>query len=635
MTQDKAQKITLPIKGLHCRSCELLLEDKFSSIKHVVKSDINYRKGTAEIFYSGDKPEVKELEEAVISAGYKIGESGKESFFSHEAKDYKELILALVIVAIAYGILKISGVTELINIGSENNEAGFGMAVLVGLVAGFSSCMALVGGLILGMSAKHAEAHPEATAAQKFRPHLFFNAGRISGYAIFGGLLGALGSIFQLSTSITSVMTILAGALMLFVGLQLINIFPKLSSFNFTLPKSVSKLFGLNKHHSEYNYKNAMIVGALTFFLPCGFTQAMQVYAVSTGSFWSGALIMALFAIGTAPGLLSVGGLTSALKGSAGRKFFKIAGVVVIAFAFFNFSNGLALAGLITKGGNEKLAEKSYQDPNVQMVDGVQVVKMKELKSGYSPNKFTIKKGVPVKWVIDAQAPNSCAASLVLPKLSIRKNLKAGENIITFTPKEVGKLPFSCSMGMYTGVFYVVDETGVAPSATELSSDANISSNGTCGSPQSGGGCGASSGSCGSKSGGCGASSGPAGTCSGAGNCSCGGAKKIDTSSSPIKAKTASSNTAIQKISSTFTVDTDIQPNTFEVKVGQAVEYTIDVKEDGAGCMWQIMIPELYETPVALKAGEKIVMNFTPKTKGVYDITCGMGMVRGLINVGD
>ncbi len=82
---------------------------------------------------------------------------------------------------------------------------------------------------------------------------------------------------------------------------------------------------------------------------------------------------------------------------------------------------------------------------------------MTETNSGYTPNKFTIKKGVPVKWIIDGQAPYSCASAIGIPKLKIRAFLKAGENVIEFTPTEVGALKFSCSMGMYTGVFDVIE----------------------------------------------------------------------------------------------------------------------------------------------------------------------------------
>lgn len=598
------QKIILPIRGMHCRSCEILLEEKFSAVQYVKKSAVHHRQGVAEIYFDKEKPAAKDLETAVVSAGYEVGETEKPGFFSRNPRDYQELFWAIITVLVSYFVLKFFGVIDL-NFNTNPAANGLATALVVGLVAGFSSCMALIGGLVLGLSAKHAEKHPEATATQKFRPHIFFNLGRIGGYILLGGLLGALGSIFQLSTGALGFMTFLVAAVMLFVGLQLIEIFPRLNRWKLTLPKGLAKIFGRQRHHAEYSHKNAIIAGALTFFLPCGFTQAMQIYAVSTGSFISGALTMGLFALGTAPGLLSIGGLTSALKGAAARKFFKIAGVVVIMFALFNFSNGLTLAGVnLNRNGNGATANTEVKDPNVTLVDGVQVVKMKEKSNGYSPNKFTIQKGVPVRWEIDATAPYSCASSLVVPKLNIRKNLVPGKNIIEFTAKETGKIPFSCSMGMYTGSFNVVDENGKTSAAAENSSATNsrtLISGSTCGGP--GGGCGG-----------------------------CGGGRQFNQAAAPAAESAATAN-GVQLIKSTFTVNSDIEPNTFAVKAGEPVEYDIDVREDGAGCMYAIMIPELYNEPVVLEAGKKIVMRFTPQEKGDYPITCGMGMIRGLIKV--
>jgi sulfite exporter TauE/SafE len=52
-----------------------------------------------------------------------------------------------------------------------------------------------------------------------------------------------------------------------------------------------------------------------------------------------GAIIMSLFALGTAPGLLSIGGLSSSLKGSKAKLFFAAAGLAVIFLGIFNISN--------------------------------------------------------------------------------------------------------------------------------------------------------------------------------------------------------------------------------------------------------------------------------------------------------
>ena len=207
--------------------------------------------------------------------------------------------------------------------------------------------MALVGGLVLGMSSKFAKQNPDASGTEKFVPHVYFNLGRIISYFVFGGIIGFAGSFFQLSTSVLGLLTVAVGLVMLLLGSQLIDIFPFLKSISFTLPKGLYAFLGIKKQeNAEYSNSNTSLLGASTFFLPCGFTQAMQLYAISTGSPLQGALTMGVFALGTTPGLLGVGGLTSVIKGQSSKLFFKTAGVIVMLLAFFNISNGLNLIGV-------------------------------------------------------------------------------------------------------------------------------------------------------------------------------------------------------------------------------------------------------------------------------------------------
>ncbi|KKQ00962.1 MAG: Heavy metal transport/detoxification protein, partial [Candidatus Moranbacteria bacterium GW2011_GWD2_36_198] len=416
------------------------------------------------------------------------------------------------------------------------------------------------------------------------------------------------------------ILTIAVGIVMLSLGLKLIGIFPRLENGGITLPKSISNALGIKNHTKEYSHKNSFIMGGLTFFLPCGFTQAMQLYAVSSGSFTQGALIMGIFALGTAPGLLGVGGLASVVRGIFARRFFKFAGILVVFLAMFNIANGYNLTGLqiLTNNRQQTTNNKQVSDPNVTMENGVQVVRMKEIASGYSPNKFTIKKGVPVKWVIDAQAPYSCASSLVVSSLKIQKTLKAGENVIEFTPKETGKIPFSCSMGMYTGAFTVVDDSSAGQAGNSSVDAANITTTqgvasaaaGTCGS----GGSGSTGGGCG----GCG-----------------GGGKPVVPAEGKVEIAPVSDTAKVdeQVIKTSYTLNDDMQPNTFTVKVGQPVKFAVDVKENGQGCMSTVALPGLSDDVFQLIAGKKIEMVFTPSKKGVYQITCAMGVPRGTITV--
>jgi sulfite exporter TauE/SafE/plastocyanin domain-containing protein/copper chaperone CopZ len=600
-------KFEVPISGMHCRSCEILIEDKLCGVSNIKKAVVNYKKGSAEVHYDSRRPNMHDVEHAIREAGYSIGsDNRKKPLLSKNPEDYKDLGVAFLFLVGIYIILQNLGLTSL-NIGANaSNPSSLSVVLLVGLTAGLSTCMALVGGLILGISARHSEKHPEATPMEKFRPHLFFNLGRISSYAFFGGVLGAMGSVLQFSSSTLGFLTIIVGFVMLMLGMKLTGIFPRLENGGLTLPKGISRFLGIKKHEKEYSHRNSMVTGALTFFLPCGFTQAMQLFAISTGSVTRGALIMGVFALGTAPGLLGIGGLTSVVKGIFAQRFFKFAGILVIFLSLFNISNGYNLTGLrLGSTFSSTNSTANVNDPNVKIENGVQVVRMTESSRGYSPNKFTIKKDMPVRWVIDAKDPYSCAGSIMASKLNVRKSLKAGENIIEFTPKETGSIPFSCSMGMYTGVFVVVDANGNGGDVAAANTTPKAASAPSCGGGSGGGGCG-----------GCG-----------------GGGKPVTPSEGKVETAPSSDSADEQVIKTTYTLDGDIQPNTFKVKAGKPVKFLVDAKESGQGCMSTIMVPGLYEDPERLLSGRTIEMKFTPEKPGTYDITCAMGVPRGTITV--
>lgn len=456
------KKIIIPIKGMHCKSCELLIEENLSKIPNVHKADAIYKKGILEVYYYNHKvPSIKQIEEAVRNAGYDIGLNEKKGLISKSPRDYKNLGIAFLSLLGLYFILKNFGLANFNFGATAANPIGFSIVFLIGLTAGASTCMALVGGLVLGLSARHAERHSEATPMQKFRPHLYFNLGRILGFAFLGGLLGSLGSIFKFSSLILGIITITVSLAMIVIGLQLTEIFPFINKIKLTLPKFVSQKMGIKNQEGQYNHLKSIVLGASTFFLPCGFTQAMQLYAVSTGNFLPGALVMGIFALGTVPGLLGIGGLTSLVKGVFAKKFFKFAGFLVIFFALFNISNGYNLTGwqLISNSDKEKISTAS--ETNVKLPDRKQIVKMTQINNGYNPNKFTVRKGIPVKWIITSNDPFSCAASILMPKYNISKKLISGDNIIEFTPTEIGTAKFTCSMGMYSGMFNVIDNNRV------------------------------------------------------------------------------------------------------------------------------------------------------------------------------
>ncbi|MBI5614549.1 sulfite exporter TauE/SafE family protein [Candidatus Gottesmanbacteria bacterium] len=596
------------IKGMHCRSCEILIEDELKKIHGVNSVSVNHQTGVADVDCECELDD-QEVASAVESAGYSIGQDGKVHFFSRNQRDYIDLGIAFFIATTIFLIAKTLGIFNLSS-SISGSYSSLLIVFLVGLTAGVSTCMALVGGLVLGASARFSAQFPHATKMEKFKPHIFFNLGRIASYVVLGGLIGYAGSLFQLSTSVLGMLTVAVGLVMLLLGGQLIDIFPILKKISFTLPKGLHRMLGIKeKTEEQYSNKNAAVMGAMTFFLPCGFTQAMQLYAMSTGSPVTGALTMGVFALGTAPGLLGVGGLTSVIKGGAAKLFFKTAGVVVITLAFFNVSNGLNLLGVPQVFGafsSNATAANSGQDPNVLLVNGVQVVRMVQGASGYTPNRFTIKKGIPVRWIVTSKDIYSCASSIVSQDLGIRKGLELGENVFNFTPTKTGAIRFSCVMGMYNGSFNVVDEntdTVSLPLSPTPTSQIVNSAPASCG--------------------------------AGGGGCGCGGgvnkAAIVQNDTQPPGKTVIEGN--VQILKAIYTGKGDISPNRFTVNAKQPVRFEIEAKDDGQGCMGSVTIPSLTKKVEVFTKGKTTVFEFTPDFSGPYKITCAMGIPRGEIQV--
>lgn len=460
-------KTIYKIKGMHCRSCEVLIENEVRKIPGVKVAHASMKRG--ELLVASENDVAPAVMRAVRNAGYEIGENNL-GLFNKSKKNHLELLQALLIIIVLAIIFRN---VELGNILSPASFTSSSLAAIftIGLTAGVSSCMALVGGLVLGIATRHAEKHPNASVFQKFRPHLFFNLGRVISFFLLGGVIGEIGSFFRISGPVLGLMIILVGVVMFVLGLQLTELFPKLTSL--TLPKFLSGF--QQRKDKEYSHKNALALGALTFFLPCGFTQAAQIYAISTGSFLRGALVMSLFALGTTPGLLGIGGLASAIKnGKYSGVIFKAIGILIILLSIYNLKNGLNLTGVSLKKetkietsaptiwGPPKPNEfsESVSDANVQIIKAVYNPSDEETQYVIEPKEFTVKVNKPVRFEVLAEKDGlGCMGSITLPGLVNKFEIftKGETAIFEFTPQKVRSYQITCGMGIPMGKINVIN----------------------------------------------------------------------------------------------------------------------------------------------------------------------------------
>lgn len=476
MSDSKFQKYKFKVSGTHCQSCELLIEEKLKTLPGIQSVHVNHITGKIK-FIASREPNLKEINALIAQDGYRIslpGQNETESMIALQnnpeislTRHYIEVGAILLIVLAVYLILK---QFDLVPSFAISNNVSYGVAFIIGMVAAVSSCIAVTGGLLLAVAGKYNENNPGLSGVQKFKPHIYFNIGRIFSYAVFGGLVGLIGSALTLSPKVTGIVTIVVSMVMILLGLQLLKIFPWASKCSIRLPKFLARkahaLGGPNAKTGPF------LLGSATFFLPCGFTQALQLYVLSRGDFLDGMLIMLFFALGTLPALLSLSLFSSFAKGGFQRYFLKLAGVVVIMLGLFNINNGFNLTGLslasILRGSDTgKIASI---DSNVEIVDGKQIAEMRVSGLTYTPSRFKVFKDIPVEWRIDGNNAQGCGQVITAPSLGITEFLPPGEiKVIEFTPDRVGEIKFSCTMGMTTpnAAFVVVEKESAQAGSPE------------------------------------------------------------------------------------------------------------------------------------------------------------------------
>jgi len=462
----KINEHTYYAKGMHCASCELLIEKRLLELTDVKSAEAYTTRGEVVIEYRGKKPSAQELNKIFAEEGYTFSDSPFASKVNAGlAPDFATALIIGFLVIIAFLGLNRLGLSGLVNVTSRSSLPVF---FLFGLLAGISSCAALVGGIILSMAKQWGELYSETdTTWNKFQPNLIFNTGRLISYAFFGAILGAIGSKLNFSFRLGPIFVIAISFIMILLALQMLE-FKAVRKFHLTMPKFITRFIA-----SESNFKGRpmpFLLGAFTFFLPCGFTITAQGLALISGSAIQGGVIMLLFALGTLPMLLFIG--LSSVKFSQrphlSNSFLKVAGILVLFFALYNINfqlNVLGISSLSNLGVNSGQISGATKNNSLQaglppVIDGKQILKMDASSQGYTPNYFKVRVGVPVRWEITDKGTSGCTNAV------ISRSLFEGEIPLTpgqisikeFTPTQPGKYKFSCWMGMVSGTIEVVGE---------------------------------------------------------------------------------------------------------------------------------------------------------------------------------
>ena len=462
------KELHVRVSGMTCAHCEARVSKAAKSVSGVKSARASFSRGMLDVSYDPELTDEtklsRSLEEVINAEGYRF-----RGVVSKPQQVSKVIPIAIILLAL-YLILRYTVGFDFFGfIPKIDSTVSLSALFVTGLLTSVH-CVAMCGGINLSQSVGTSEA-----SGKRLKSPLLYNIGRVISYTVIGGIVGGIGSVLFLSETLKAILLCLAAVGMLLMGLSMLGWLPWWLTPR--MPRFLSARVG-----KASAGKDPLVVGLLNGLMPCGPLQAMQLYALATGSVLIGALSMLLFSLGTVPLMLGAGALFSSLKGKFAFVVQRVSAVLVVFFAVVMATNAFSLFGL---GGS--VAAAPAQETAAQSEKGGESLLQQALDKGYVPAMLDgdvqkisadldpsvypfiiVQKGIPVELTINADesAITGCNQTVVFPAFDVKKTLTVGDNVIQFTPDETGLIPYTCWMGMLDGRILVVDNLFAASGAS-------------------------------------------------------------------------------------------------------------------------------------------------------------------------
>ncbi|MFH0863050.1 MAG: sulfite exporter TauE/SafE family protein [Candidatus Altiarchaeota archaeon] len=553
---------SIGIDGMVCTGCEKIIARHVQKVPGVVHVAAHYGKGICEVTYDGQTETYDRIRSAIEEKGYACKDGS-----SSGVSDALPIIGVLALVAGAY--LAIAPFMESYA-PSIGKDISIPLLFVVGAFTGFH-CIAMCGGFVVSYAARK---------GSSYISHVKYGLAKTLSYGFFGAVFGLLGSFFTFTPLLRGVAAVIAGLFLILFGLNMLGV-NLLRSLRLSTPTFVSSRIQSTNSPTSIGLLNGLMIA-------CGPLQAIYLLAAASGSPYYGAIYLVSFGLGTLPLLLGFGVITSFLSIKMTKKILKYSGAVVLLLGLVMINRGIALTGTgydvntVVANAAPTVMQSPSGDAVEMDAEGSQVIRMNVTAYGWQPDRFILKTGVPVKWIIDGQQITSCNSAIQVPKYGLKFDIKKGMQTITFTPAEAGTVPWSCWMGMIPGTFIVRDDVA-AKGGPVAQSQAAWSA--------------------------------PAPTTTASGSPS---------TTTAVGQKNAGSE-GYQTIHMNVTAS-GWQPNTFVLKAGVPVKWVIDGQQL-TGCNSGIKVPSL-GLQFDIKKGQQTV-EFTPDKAGTVPWSCWMGMIKG------
>ncbi len=459
-------KTEIKMSGMATLNEEILVTKLLLQIDGVIKVYAHHKNSKAEI-YATREINSEELEKALTGYSFKAHLWGEREKANEQSRGSytsgRDLLKFIPIIIFGIGVFLVFKNFNFLPQTQKIDSTNLWVIFLTGLTVGGLTCLAVQGGLLASVIASREE---ESALGKGTAKHAMYATGvflitKYIAYVALGFILGAFGGALNIGGRVQTIMQLVAGLYMIAVALNLLNIHPIFRYAIIQPPRFLTRLVR-NQSKSKDIFAPALL-GAMTIFIPCGTTIAMEALAVSSANAFVGASIMAVFILGTMPLFFGIGVITSVMGEAFKTKFLKLAAVAVIYLGVTSINGSLtALGSPITlqaladnfpktiSFGNSGNTSQSSQSLS-------QNAEIEVTTRGYTPNYLKVKRGQEVTLTLKSKDAYSCASAFRIPALGVSLNLKANDTqTVKFTPEKAGRITFACSMGMYRGVIEVI-----------------------------------------------------------------------------------------------------------------------------------------------------------------------------------
>ena len=418
-------ELVIPVEGMTCSSCEKTIVAALSALDGVNECDANRSFRKVRVVYDETIIDKHAIIACIEQLGYQCEtkETWKESL----------VFYCKVLIGMASAWIIVSNLFPAYSLSLVTRDTSRSMLFFAGLLTSVH-CIMMCGSIGLAQGF-------ESSANGKFsglQTALLYNLGRVVSYTVLGGIIGGIGSVFRINTAGSSWISIFVGVVMMGMALQMLGwLRPVTAKIRIPFIPKIKKA------------KQPFLFGLFHAFMPCGPLQAMQVYALASGSVWSGAVSMFLFSLGTVPLMLAIGVFGSFLSRNKASKIYRVGALLVLFMGLSMTNRGLVLQGYdVTEQVATLIGWKEEGQSKAAMKDGTSVVVTKLQKGSYEP--IVVYQNIPVEWTIEVDAAdlNGCNNEIMIPEYNIRVPLKEGANVIRFTPTKTGTFVYTCWMGM-------------------------------------------------------------------------------------------------------------------------------------------------------------------------------------------